>query len=468
MKQHAPLALRKKMLHKASTLFFRAIVSWNDQKRALTAAVALACVVTWPRLSSAQLDICQCAGHPDSLGAFNSRDQTTYPPGTTLTFDSSFAQWVIRIPLPEDGTLIFDSVTLNRAPNGGGVRLEFIRNSANTAAKLLVAGDVLVTSGDWISVNGENGRDGLSSVNGQGGLGGPGGFRGGDGAYQLVNFAHDGGAGFGPSGGSPGTSSPLTAGGNGAFMGARELVSLVGGSGGGGGASSGNVVDCSGSGGGGGGGAILISSNGTISLNGQITAAGGCRGRLFSSCASHGGNGSGGAIRLVAGTIAGTGSLNANLYSCDTNTNPGAIRLEAFTNTLSASSTFPVATRSPVPGPVTNPLTPTVAITSVNGQTTSIANGEPLATLPQGGFGAVDVLMSSPGVANIELATTAVPAGTTVEVTAKPRVGGPPVSMSTTLDPGNCDSQGNCIAEAAFALPSGAYVIEARATFQTP
>jgi hypothetical protein len=160
---------------------------------------------------------------------------------------------------------------------------------------------------------------------------------------------------------------------------------------------------------------------------------------------------------LVADTITGSGVIRA-----------AAIRLEAFTNTFPANKTTPAASRAPAPGPVSNPLTPTVAITAVNGQTQSLANGQLLSELPQGGFGAVDVILSVPGVATIDLATSGVPTGTTIKVTAKPRVGGAPVDVETTLDPANCDAEGNCVAAAAFDLAAGAFVIEAQATFTTP
>jgi hypothetical protein len=80
----------------------------------------------------------------------------------------------------------------------------------------------------------------------------------------------------------------------------------------------------------------------------------------------------------------------------------------------------------------------------------------------------VDVILSVPGVATIDLATSGVPTGTTIKVTAKPRVGGAPVDVETTLDPANCDAEGNCVAAAAFDLAAGAFVIEAQATFTTP
>jgi hypothetical protein len=64
--------------------------------------------------------------------------------------------------------------------------------------------------------------------------------------------------------------------------------------------------------------------------------------------------------------------------------------------------------------------------------------------------------------------TTGVPSGTVVSVSVKPRVGGPPLVLTPTLEPASCNAAGDCTAAVAVDLPSGAFVIEARATFQRP
>jgi hypothetical protein len=99
-----------------------------------------------------------------------------------------------------------------------------------------------------------------------------------------------------------------------------------------------------------------------------------------------------------------------------------------------------------------------VAITTVGGQ--------PVPVPPQGNFGAVDLVLAAPGTTAIGLATSGVPTGTTVNVTVKPRVGGSPVTLPTTLT--SCDANGACLASVNVDLPAGAYFVEARATFQTP
>ncbi|HXH06874.1 MAG TPA: hypothetical protein VNI83_09825, partial [Vicinamibacterales bacterium] len=342
------------------------------------------------------------------------------------------------------------------------VEVAFGRNAANTPVTLLVKGDVTITSLGAFSVRGDNGVGGSFDAPGRGGLGGPGGFRGGDGAYQMVNLANNGGAGLGPGGGSPGigTTAPPTAGGNATFLASPDLLPLVGGSGGGGGASTSASAGCSGGGGGGGGGAILIAANGTITIDGSIIAEGGDRGfNASSTCASAGGGGSGGALRLVASSITGTGSLLARggVNASGVRASPGSIRIEALSNSFPMVSNADPDAVGSLPGPIVNPLTPTVAITAVGGQ--------PVPQPPQGGYGAIDVQIPAPGPTAIDLRTSGVPAGTTVEVKVKPRVGGTPATGQATL--GSCDAAGVCQGSVTFDLPAGSYVIEARATFQT-
>src|SRR5439155_1405675 len=240
-------------------------------------------------------------------------------------------------------------------------------------------------------------------------------------------------------------------------------VLIGGGTGGGGGSSSGNAVGCSAGGGGGGGGALLIAANGTLTVNGTISADGGFAGNPANgNCSTSGGSGSGGAIRLVANEIAGAGFVVARPGdSCpgcgDHPGSRGLIRLEAFTNMLPGDRTDPPASRALAPGPLTSPITTAVAITRINGQT--------VPTPPQGVFGVTDLVLPAPGTVPIDIRTTGVPGGTTVEVTVKPRVGGAAVSQNAPLSA--CDSTGVCTTSTAFDLPPGEFLVEARATFQT-
>lgn len=404
-----------------------------------------------------QLNVCGCANHPASLGTWDNTIDSTYPPGTITAFGSR------QVPLPADGVMVFSDINLV-AKQGEAVVITFIRNDANTPVTLLASGNVTIGAFVTLRVSGDAGVSADTNNLGNGGLGGPGGFRGGDGAYQLVNFAGRGGAGLGPGGGTGGNDnyfnnghgSPAT------FLGAPDLLPLVGGSGGGGGGSTSTGAGCAGGGGGGGGGALLIAANGTITINGQIVADGGNSGTTSNiSCGSGGGPATGGAIRLLATTIAGSG----NVYSrggtngfTGARAQAGSIRMEALNNTMNVSATDPLAARAAGPGPIVNPVTPTVAITSVAGQAVSAE--------PQGAYGGIDLVLAAPGDTEVALATSGVPAGTIVNVTVKPRVGGNPVTMPLTLV--NCSAGAACLGNVTFNLAAGAYFIEARATFQTP
>lgn len=414
-------------------------------------------VATAGRRGIAALDICGCIGSPKSLGAFDTLTQSGYPPGTTDGFRN------VTIALPDDGVLVFTSANFAMRPSDGGLlNVTFARNRANTPVTILVSGDLTIGPGVNVLLDAVTGTSGSNGGAGIGGLGGPGGFRGGDGAYQAVNATSDGGAGLGPTGGAPGLADGKTRGGDGTFFGLPELLPLVGGAGGGGGASTSTALNCAGAGGGGGGGAMVIAANGTITISGAVLTDGGnVAGPSNGACASASGAGSGGAIRLVANTITGNGSLFARggLVDCCTRTGgPGVIRLEGLSNGLPPGNTDPPASRSSVPGPIVNALTPTVTITSVAGQ--------PVPVPATGSSGGIDVVVPAPGSTEIDLATAGVPSGTVVQVVVKPRVGSGIVTLNTTLS--NCDTAGNCIASVLPALAAGAYVVEARATFQTP
>ncbi len=408
------------------------------------------------------LDICGCANTP-GLAPFDAGDPTTYPPGT-VGCTGPCNQGSITFTVPPDGILRFSSFSAV-----GGFHFGFNRNSANTPITILVAGNANFTSTFGccftLSVNGANGSSGSSDgLAGVGGLGGNGGYRGGDGSALGINGFDTGGAGFGPAGGAPGTPSESSSGGT--YLGIQEMLPLVGGSGGGGGSGFQTAPSCTGGGGGGGGGALLIAVNGTLTFtNYQVFADGGSGGSVGNGgCARGGGGGAGGSIRLVAASFAG-GGINQLLargggggFNGLGGTN-GRIRLESLDTT--AQTTFmpsPAAIRVTGPGPLSNPVSPTVAITQVN--------GNPVPADPQGHRGSIDIILPAPGVTGVDIATTGVPSGTTVQVTVKARVGSPAVVASIPLT--NCDAQGNCSGSTTFNLIAGAYVIEARATFQVP
>lgn len=410
---------------------------------------------------SAEFDLCGCANHPDSLGAFDSKDPTTWPPGTEI---SKAQNWRMYIPLPPGGVLIFDSFKAERWKAHRNCEIWFKPNAANTPVTILVAGDFSLKTSVHIAVYGMNGANGHHKINGRGGAGGPGGFRGGDGAYQDVNGQGAGGEGMGPAGGSPGTAAAFDKGGPGKFSGRPELLPLIGGSGGGGGASK-STGNCSGSGGGGGGGAILIAANGNITLerHAGINADGGHPGSHVSDgkCATVGGPGGGGAIRLVAQNVTGGGYLVARGNREKSGGHPGVIRIETIEeDALDPHQSTPPAIRTNVIGPLVNPITQTVAITTVAGQ----AVPETL----RGWQSGIDVIVPAPGVVKMQVVTAGIPAGTTVEVALKPKVGGAAIRNSAVLNASNCNPKGECTSFISFELPKGAYFAEATATFQTP
>lgn len=428
--------------------------TWRERKRSSTLLLlsTIGLLMATPAAFDAQFDLCGCANVPN-LQPFDSANSATYPPGTVAdTFN-------ITLPLPPDGILRFSSFRLVTRT------MRFAGNAANTPVVILVAGDVTIANSGCcpdVIVSGNAGGGGSSAVAGQGGLGGPGGFRGGDGASQAINLAAIGGTGFGPGGGAGATAQPFVHGGGGTFLGLPELTPLIGGSGGGGGSStSASATSCSAGGGGGGGGGLLIVANGTMTItNYQLFANGGAgAGSGNSTCASSGGGGSGGAIRLVANRFAsgGTGIINAQGGSGGTSGTPGRIRLESVDSSSQTTfTTNPAALRIVGPTPIASPIAPTVAFTTINGSA--------VPAVPQGGYGAIDVIVSAPGATTFTLSTSGVPSGTGVLVTIKPRIGAEP--MSQTVPVTNCTAAGVCDAVATFTLAAGAYVAEARATFQ--
>ncbi|HEY3414221.1 MAG TPA: hypothetical protein VGM51_14370 [Armatimonadota bacterium] len=186
---------------------------------------------------------------------------------------------------------------------------------------------VWLVNGD-VTINGIVSLDGASS----GGVSpapepGPGGFAGGKPALTTGIYAGGEGPGWGLGGGAKGPQNGAGYAGpglSGTFpgvaYGTAQVVPLIGGSGGGG---------SNGVGGGAGGGAILIAATGTITINGSIRANGG-NGGNYGGAGNQSGSGSGGAIRLVADTVAGTGTINTlggTVYAGA----PGRIRIEANT-----------------------------------------------------------------------------------------------------------------------------------------
>ncbi|MDJ0864534.1 MAG: hypothetical protein QNK03_00400 [Myxococcota bacterium] len=408
-------------------------------------------------------DICACEGHPESLGDFTTRDQDTYPEGFSYSTSGTDR---LFFPPNDDGVWIFDSFDVSRSDGtvrgDDAVRVIFARNANNDPIRLLVASDVTIAAGgSRIEVNGGTGGPGVANLNGKGAAGGPGGFAGGDGAYLDQTGTSDGGDGVGPGGGAGGDAATRTDALGGRFLGLEELRPLVGGSGGGGGWSD-DSGNCSAGGGGGAGGALLIAANGTIDVSGEIQAMGGNGGGASSGCAGRGGGGSGGAIRLVARRLAGDGTITTAGGTTAPAGFDGIVRLEAIDDDYSGTTT-PVASRRPAPGPIVNPVTPTVRILAVN--------GDPTPAQPIGYLGQIDLTLDAPGIQTFDLETSDVPAGTEVEVTVKPKTRSASVRtvvQAVLLDAGSCSTDGVCSAVVPIDLAAGAYIVEAQATFETP
>src|SRR5262245_27537392 len=144
-------------------------------RRVRLAFLLAATVLAAPLVAQAPLpDFCGCRDNPNSLGAFDTRDKNTWPPGSTVSGA------VLTLPVPADGVLVFDSMRLEWGANQGvaccTVEVGFQRNAANTPVTLLVKGDVNVMNTGYLAVKGVGGGQASADVSGAGGLGGNGGF----------------------------------------------------------------------------------------------------------------------------------------------------------------------------------------------------------------------------------------------------------------------------------------------------
>lgn len=294
-----------------------------------------------------------------------------------------------------------------------GVTVTFIPNANNTPVTWLVQSNVVI--------NGTVDVSGQSATNSIGGLGGPGGWAGGSGGSNPI-------PGQGPGGGN---SSTNTYGGNGSFgtqgssvgfcavtapgqvYGNSFLIPLMGGSGGGG--SKAFVCNYSGypaSGGGGGAGAIVIAASGLITINGSIVASGG------SAFTGGGGGGSGGAIRLIATTLAGTGSISA--YGSASGAGTGRIRFDTLQNSFGGSLGG---------GVFTSGYQPIIIPTAGQGiqLTVTSVGGVSVSASPTGILSTPDTVIAAQQANPISIVVqcTNVPLNTAISVTVKPANGSP-------------------------------------------
>lgn len=389
------------------------------------------------------------SGSTGADGPFN--PPASVPPGTTISGST------VTVPLPPSGVFNFQTVTV-----GSGITVKFAKNTTNTPVTILATGDITIAG--TINLNGSDGQPRQQSataisVGGEGGLGG---YRGGNGS--KLDFTVPAAAGQGPGGGTAAPSTlntcgaPATYGSSSGFVG---YFPLLGGSGGGGGATetSSGVPTFSGGGGGGGGGALVLASSTNIILTGTVTANGGYGG----ACGTGFARGSGGVIRVVAPVITGAGTLSA--------TSPpivgqpqqfGRIRLEAFTNTFSGTST-PGPSVVPSPGPVTAASNP--ALINLPALTISAVGGVSTPTSAAGSYTVADIALPA-GTANpVPVTVTAanVPLSTTVTVKVVPVAGGSSTFSVGALSGTLAQSTGS----ADVTFPTGAVVtvVQASASF---
>ncbi len=331
------------------------------------------------------------------------------------------------VQLPESGVIHYTGITV-----AVGNTLTFLRNTANTPVILLATGNVTIDG--TIDLNGEGGSTGSTATTNEP-QGGPGGYPGGFGSSGAPGEDRIGTSGGGPGGG-PAAAPPLDAdpweasdgdggsggshfsqgqqgvdndAGRGPTYGDSHLVTLTGGSGGAGSAVNSGLANF-GPSGGAGGGAICIASSGMITVDGSITANGGVGRATDHSTYDESGAGAGGAIRLMANTIAGTGSLRATGSTTGRDSGVGRIRIEAYS--ITGPSDVSPAAGTGVPTIVSLPPAeqPVITIATING----LAVPDPAT----GSIASPDVVLPS-GTANpatIEIETTNVPEGSTVNL----------------------------------------------------
>lgn len=238
------------------------------------------------------------------LASIRAQDLTPFVSGSTGVLGDVEILADTTIPLPPDGVLHYRKLTI-----GTNITVRFLPNAANTPVYLLATGAVRIDG--ILLLNGEPGQP-----NGLGGVAGPGGYEGGNTTPNLQSGRGPGA----PKAGVRGVASHATAGaaGAGPIYGDPLLVSLVGGSGGAAISADGALRS-----GGGGGGAILIASDVSIRLTGQIQARGARGGAGFEN------SGSGGAVRLVAPLITGTGRILAGNEGSET-AGAGRVRVDCL------------------------------------------------------------------------------------------------------------------------------------------
>lgn len=305
--------------------------------------------------------------------------------------DDNTANAGLGIYDPAQWAIVFKYSSIN-IPDG--VTVTFKNHPTGAPVIWLVSGNATIDG--VVDLNGKPGVFGIDALAMTEGA--PGGFRGGPSGPSGA------GAGLGPGGGAGngGGAAHRTEYGN------PSVLPLIGGSGG-----SGHGGDSSG---GGGGGAILIGVANTLTLGGSITCNGGTRVDTSGGDASVG---TGGSIRLIAGMIAGDGSLTcADGFGSTGGVDAGRIRIETgmfSTNIVTQPETVAVPPASP---PVIFPPAnaPTVRIVSVDA---IAAPADPRAPLSAN----ADLTIQNNGPVIVTIQTTNFPIEGIVELRRAPKFG---------------------------------------------
>lgn len=311
-----------------------------------------------------------------------------------------------ELQLPPDGIFNFTDVNVP-----AGVTVTFKKNAANTPVYILASGNITVAGTISVSAKGQPGGPGGYDGGVAGRMfaaGGPGKGPGGgySGNYFGGNYCRGGGGGYSTPGGGGWCNTYYT--GGGATYGSANLLPLIGGSGGAGSSGTWSSVGTNGAGG---GGALLLAANGRINVTGALYADG----ASSYSIGQFGGSGSGGAIRLIASIIGGDGTIQAR-GGQSTDYVPtggyGRIRLE-YDILERHGQTDPGFTNSS-PREVFAAGLPTLRFVSIAGVAAPVSpTGDADVSLP------ADV--GNP--VTVELASSGVPAGSTIKILSAPENG---------------------------------------------
>ncbi len=205
--------------------------------------------------------------------------------------------------------------------------------------------------------------------------------------------------------------------------------------------------------------AILIAVSGTADITGSIFADGGVSGvSTGGGLGSSGGGGSGGAIRIVATTLTGNGTIQADGGNGRTsafsqwggNGAAGRIRLEAETITRTATTSPAFSFESPQ----------AVFVAGLPGLRIARIAG---VNAPANPTGNADIVLPSttPNPVTVEFVTNGVPLGNTVSLTITP----PNTAAVTVVSNALSGAVTNATASVSVEVPSGPSVFSAAVSF---